>query len=161
MRYILVLVSFLVLTSCGRSFETILGQENIEIEEKIYSKDTENITNGEGYLFEIYQLSKKSIDRFIKDKNKIEYPKRTNYVDNIVHWSKPPVLNDDILELVFSNYTTDPIEKQQLSSLKKAIENVSNYYAFGHSETDGYIYRVQFYLIEVNTGRLFIFENEV
>lgn len=149
-----------ILASCSRNLSDILGIDEINLEGKIYSKDTTGI-NGEGYLFEIYSLSAGTVKTFVSSSSKSEYPSKNSYIDDVKNWSKTPLNDEKVLELVLSNYTTDIEEKKMIASLRKALSSINNYYAYGYSKTDGAMYRIEFYLLDIKENKLYVFENDV
>ncbi len=158
-KIIFCIVIFALITSC-RNISSIVGQKDIT-SKKIYSKDTEG-GNGEGYLFEIYELDKKTIEKFVNDSSKVLYPKENRYVDTMISWKKTPfVNNDNIKELIFSNYIVDTLEQKHLKSLEQAMVDSLSYYSYGYSEAGENVYKLIFYLLEVETCRLFVFEHSV
>lgn len=112
--------------------ENVFGIES-SIEDKVYSYSEFAGFQGEGYIFNKYILTEKTVSDFLKSTSKDSFPKKDKYKLEweVINWRKGLVLNDNIISMLsaFKESTNNEDLQNQLKNLKDNIEKPNNYYS--------------------------------
>ncbi|MCT4600736.1 MAG: hypothetical protein N4A32_07585 [Marinifilaceae bacterium] len=146
----------LVLASSYNDVSRLIGQEDVSAD-KIFSSMATDL-QGDGYSFTIYKVDKNTIDKFVKDSLKVNYPIFDKKIDNLVHWKHTPFLNEDVFSIIFGQHTYNIKEVEQFATLRNALSEDLNYYAIAYSKSLTDIIELHFYLLDVRNEKLFSFD---
>ncbi|MDB5232744.1 MAG: hypothetical protein JWN76_3549 [Chitinophagaceae bacterium] len=159
---------FLFLSSCNTSFikddlSSILGVEKVEIENR-QTLDEWAGKQGDGFILEVYELSEKTVQTFIKQSSK-NLPDKKEEGKNWqkYNWNKAPV--DSSYNEVFImclNYSSDSEKlKVQLNEIKKVMENEGVYYSFYYRPDKENPQNVQLFILDVQSRKLYTIDQQI
>lgn len=142
----------------------ILGVSNVEIQD---SQGTDEFGGfGEGYTLEVYELSEKTVKAFINLTAKNLPDKKEEGKNWEKHdWSKTPIDTsyNGVLSLVL-NYRSSTKLENQLNDIKKLLEKPDVYYSFyyySNEEVKEYIEDAQFFILDVQSRKLYTIESNI
>ena len=169
MKKIKFLILIILTISCNgymydnTDLENILG---IKVDKliKLYSYEETSGIQGEGYLFNKYSLSDKTISDFTKLNSKGSFPKKDTYKENwdIINWKKGLHLNSNIINLltVFEQHNNNNNNNNELlaelSELKNNLNNNNNYYSFFYKDSVNEPYAVELYILNPITKTFWV-----
>lgn len=166
LKYFKLTIIFLVITCCSsptrinEELEKALGT-SIESTKSIYHDDEFGGFN-EGYSIDIVELTVKTIKAFQNSVNNNQYPLK-KYDWQVFSWRKTPVLDslDQIEALVLNYYVLDERERYQdeMRELMQSEDDV--YYSFYFKEVAGNIIAVDFYLIDIESKKVYMVKSSM
>lgn len=119
---------------------------------------------GDGYSISVYELPSAIRQRFESPDQKLltEYPKHPGYRDHwkFEHWREAPF--DDVFKeyLDFALSTSGPENREglelQFEAIRKALARKGTYYAFFYNVPSGYVGDVDFFIVDLVEGRLYM-----
>lgn len=139
----------------------ILGISNVEIKDNHGTDEFGGF--GEGYTLEIYELSESTVNSFIDRTSKILPDKKEKATWKKYDWQKTPVDSSYNEILIMSlNYSGGNKKLEtELSEIKKVLEKPEVYYSFYYSPNKDNPQDAQFFVLDVQTGKLYVIESKV
>jgi len=165
-RSVLILI-LLLAGSCTSSdyyrskLSSILGTE-VEVEDVTYYYDQSGIVSSDGYTLTIFLLTRETIDRFLVDQTKLEYP--VNFKDggdwNSTTWTKGSLSAEfkEIKSIILDYYTDDAKQKEMLKNIERLLQSESIYYASFYRGELEYPDAVLFFLLDPSNATIYIFD---
>jgi hypothetical protein len=158
----------ILLGGCNSSFfkddlSLILDVENVEIE-NYQTIDEWAGMQGEGFIFEVFELSEKTIQTFINQSSK-NLPDKKEESENWqkYNWDKVPV-NSSYKE-IFSmclNYSSNSQKiKVKLNELKKLIEKDGVYYSFYYKPEIENPQNVQLFILDIESRKFYVIDQQI
>ena len=153
---------YFVLVGCSNTtnqdyFNKTMGL-NVEIKKKIFNSEDSINSQGEGFSIEVITYNKKHSDSLFvnKDSYPISYDLRHDW--KISKWQKTPLVNKNVLELLFNYNINDKLIKEELINLKNVLNSSSNYISYYFKESDGNIYAIDICVLDIKNKKIYIFE---
>ncbi|AYN04567.1 hypothetical protein [Flavobacterium sp. 140616W15] len=151
-----------VLVGCSNTtnqdyFNKTMGL-NVEIKKKIFNSEDSINPQGEGFSMEVINYDKKDNDSLFinKDSYPISYDLRTDW--KISKWQKTPLVNKNVLELLFNYNINDKSIKEELIKLKNVLNSNSNYVSYYFKESDGNVYAIDICVLDINNKKIYTCE---
>lgn len=149
------IILVLILSSCNgyiydnKDLEKILGVKVNELDE-LYTYEEASGIQGEGYVFNKYKLSKKTVDDFLQLKTKNSFPRKDSYKKDwqLLNWKKGLRLNTNILDLftVFQQHDNSALS-EELSELKTNLNSSNNYYSIFFKDSFDEPYAIEIFVL--------------
>ena len=149
------IILVLILSSCSdymydnNDLEKILGVKVTELDE-LYTYEEVSGIQGEGYVFNKYKLSQKTVEDFLQLPIKNSFPKKDSYKKDwqLLKWKKDLSLNTNILDLftVFQQHTND-ILSEELSYLQANLNSSNNYYSIFYKDSFEEPYAIEIFVL--------------
>lgn len=170
MHYRLIFIVFLCLflSSCNSLFfmdalSAILGVEKVEVENSQTLDEWAGV-QGDGFILEVYELSEKTVQSFIKQSSKnLPDKKEKNKNWRKYDWSKTPI--DSSYNEVFItclNYSSNSEKlKAQLNEIKKLIEKEGVYYSFYYRPDKENPQAVQLFILDVQSRKFYAIDQQI
>lgn len=170
MHYRLIFIIFLCLflSSCNSLFfkdalSPILGVEKVEVENSQTLDEWAGV-QGDGFILEVYELSEKTVQSFIKQSSKkLPDKKEKNKNWRKYDWSKTPI--DSSYNEVFItclNYSSNSKKlKAQLNEIKKLIEKEGVYYSFYYRPDKENPQAVQLFILDVQSRKFYAVDQQI
>lgn len=132
----------------------------------VFSYDSERAFNGDGYSISTYDLPESIRHRFQKPDQRLlgEFPARPSYRSHwkTVNWKPgplPPSL-EQYVEFALGEYSRDKKGlSEQFSAIRKALEKPTTFYSFFYNDPGKYVGDIDFFVIDLEDGKLYIINN--
>jgi len=133
----------------------------------IFAYRSDRSFNGDGYSIAIYDLPDAIRHRFESADERLlsDFPKRPSYRKhwNWEHWREAPFdpKFHEHLQFALSSYdaTRVPGLSGQFDSIRNAVARKGTYYAFFYNTPSSYIGDIDFFIIDLEEGRLYTINN--
>lgn len=164
MKKIKFLILIILAISCNgymydkADLENIFGVEVNKLTQ-LYSYEETSGIQGEGYLFNKYKLSDKTISDFVKLNSKDSFPKKDTYKENweLINWKKGLELNNNIIDLltVFEQHNNNKLVTE-LSELRNNLNKNDNYYSFFYKDSVNEPYAIELFILNPTTKTFWV-----
>lgn len=161
---IVIYISLLVLIGCHKPIfkeriPIIFGIDNFEL--KVIANFDEFGGFGEGYTFEIYEVSEGGIQAFINLKVKEISQYKDDSSWKKVDWELAPAdkLNEEVLIMCLNYANGNSKLKMFLTDAKKALQKEETYYSFYYKPNLENPQDVQLFIIDVRQKKLYVIES--
>ncbi|RZJ91412.1 MAG: hypothetical protein EOO20_05145 [Chryseobacterium sp.] len=170
MHYRLIFIVFLCLflSSCNVFFfkdalSPILGVEKVEVENSQTLDEWAGV-QGDGFILEVYELSEKTVQSFIKQSSKnLPDKKEKNKNWRKYDWSKTPIDSSYNEVFIMSlNYSSNSEKlKVQLNEMRKLIEKEGVYYSFFYRPDKENPQAVQLFILDVQSRKFYAIDQQI
>lgn len=146
------------------SYLSELFDSKVKLGTAIFEYDSERAFNGDGNSFAVYELPSSIRRRFESADKRLltEFPKHPSYRDHwsFEHWREAPLDNkfQECLDFAVSSpYSDVPSKLDSYSeSLRKALERQGTYYALFQNRPAAYLSDIDFFVVDLKEGRIYI-----
>ena len=157
-------ISVICRSKIHADYLTGLYDAEVKLGPAIIEYDSERAFNGDGYSFSVYELPASIRNRFESADERLltEYPKHPSYRNHwkFEHWREAPVDDKFKEHLDFALSCHDSGKASELSShfesIRKAMARKGTYYSFFYNNPGEYIGDIDFYIVDLVKGRLYL-----
>lgn len=119
---------------------------------------------GGGFTFGVYALPEAVRRRFESADARLrsEFPKRQGYREDweAGPWREGPIEEAGERYFSFAVETADPGVREEVKTLREALGRPGTYYAFFKKEREGRVAGVDFFVVDLRGGRLYLINHE-
>ncbi|MFY7938243.1 MAG: hypothetical protein ACOVOQ_12755 [Flavobacterium sp.] len=161
--YLLCLIISFFIVSCASKinqeyFSNTLGL-NISIQKKTFDSSDAINQQGEGFTIEVYTYEDKKNENILKSISSFPVTYDIRKTWKISQWSKTPLSNKDVQNLLFKYAIKDEKMKMQLQKIQEVLNSTDNYFSYYYKDYEGEIYAVDISIID--TKNKIIYQCEV
>lgn len=141
-----------------------LFDTEVKLAEPLFQYDSERAFNGDGYSIEVYELPEAIRKRFesVDERLLAEFPKHPSYRNHwkFEPWREAPLEEkfQDHLNFALSGFDSDHEAEiaAHYNSIRKALHRRGTYYAFFYNSPSKHIGDIDFFVVDLVEGRLYI-----
>jgi len=161
-KYLLCLLIYIFLVSCASKinreyFSNTLGL-NINIEKKTFDSSDAVSQHGEGFTIEAYTFKNIKNKNILKNKSSYPVTYDIRKAWKISKWSKTPLSNKDVENLLFTYAINDDKIKMQLQKIQEVLSSTDNYFSYYYKDNEGEIYAVDISIIDTKNKIIYLCE---
>lgn len=141
-----------------------LFDTKVQLGNAVFEYDSERAFNGDGYSISVYELPSSIRARFESADERLlsEFPKHPSYRDHwsFERWRRSPFDEkfNDYLDFALSSYDARNASEltKHFDAIRGALKREGTFYAFFYYRPSGHVGDVDFFIIDLNGGRLYL-----